>query len=232
MCHVTTRDQKRIQQEKDKNLNQIEIKGKLVAKKKTNAKKPKTINGLKSEESEIYFSTSEDEFNDIETTHKGNCGENYEENLEENFKDDFEENFKKNFEQNFEENFWDSLEENFGKNFEENHEENLEKEFEELYSGENLKVNRRSQIHSEENDNDHNDYNRPPPEPPLINSQTDKIITRKNIVECRDKLYMRIIFNYAYFVTTNGTPRENGSKTFKKRGTSPKFKNLQEGIVK
>ena len=46
-----------------------------------------------SEESENYFSTSEDEINDIE---------NYEENLEENFEDDLEENFEKNFEQNFE----------------------------------------------------------------------------------------------------------------------------------
>ena len=38
--------------------------------------------------------------------------------------------------------------------------------------------------------------------------------------------------NYAYFVTTNGTPRDNGSKTFKRRETLAKFKNLQKGIVK
>ena len=38
--------------------------------------------------------------------------------------------------------------------------------------------------------------------------------------------------NYAYFVTTNGTPRDNGSKTSEKRETSPKFKNLQKGIAK
>ena len=38
--------------------------------------------------------------------------------------------------------------------------------------------------------------------------------------------------NYAYFVTTNGTPRDNGSKTLEKRETLPKFKNLQKGIAK
>ena len=65
--------------------------------KKKNAKKPKSINGFESEESENYFSTSEDEINDIETSHEENDGENYEENLEENFEDDLENNFKKNF---------------------------------------------------------------------------------------------------------------------------------------
>ena len=39
-------------------------------------------------------------------------------------------------------------------------------------------------------------------------------------------------YNYAYFVTTNGTPRDNGSKTLEKRETLPKFKNLQKGIAK
>ena len=43
------------------------------------------INELESEKSVNYFSTSEDEINDIETTHQGNYGKNYEENLEENF---------------------------------------------------------------------------------------------------------------------------------------------------
>ena len=38
----------------------------------------------------------------------------------------------------------------------------------------------------------------------------------KNIVECRDQLAMRKD-NYAYFVSTNGTPRDNGSKTLEKR---------------
>ena len=38
--------------------------------------------------------------------------------------------------------------------------------------------------------------------------------------------------NYAYFVTTNGTLRDNGSKTLEKRETLPKFKNLQKGIAK
>ena len=53
----------------------------------------------------------------------------------------------------------------------------------------------------------------------------------KNIVECRDQLTMRKD-NYAYFVTTNGTPRDNESKTFKKREALSKFKNLQKGMVK
>ena len=70
-----------------------------------NAKKPKNINGFESEESENYFSTSEDEINDIETSHEGNHGENYEENLEESFEEDFKQNFKENFEDNLEENF-------------------------------------------------------------------------------------------------------------------------------
>ena len=86
----------------------------------------------------------------------------------------------------------------------------MEEKFEEPYFKENLKRNWRSQINSWKNDNDH-DYNRPPPDPP-INSQTEKIITRKNIVEYCDQLTMRKD-NYAYFVTTNGTPRDNGSKT-------------------
>ena len=73
--------------------------------KKKNAKKPKNINEFESEESEHYFSTSEEEINDIETSHEGNDGENYEENLEENFEDDLEDNFEKNFEQNFKRKF-------------------------------------------------------------------------------------------------------------------------------
>ena len=38
--------------------------------------------------------------------------------------------------------------------------------------------------------------------------------------------------NYAYFVTANGTPSDNGSKTLEKRETLLKFKNLQKGIAK
>ena len=45
----------------------------------------------------------------------------------------------------------------------------------------------------------------------------------KNIVDCRDQLAMRK-YNYAYFVATNGTPREKGSKTLEKRETLNKFK--------
>ena len=48
----------------------------------------------------------------------------------------------------------------------------------------------------------------------------------KNIVECRDQLMMRKD-NYVYCVATNGIPRDNGSKSLEKRGTLPKFKNLQ-----
>ena len=50
----------------------------------------------------------------------------------------------------------------------------------------------------------------------------------KNIVECRDQLTMRKD-NYVYFVTKNGNPRDNGSRSLEKRGTLPKLKNLQEG---
>ena len=115
---------------------------------KKNAKKPKNINRFESEESENYFSTSEDEINHIETSHQGNLGENYEENLEENFEKDFEENFEKNFEQNFEENFEDNLEENFEEKYEENQDEKLEEEFEDPYFEENLKLNQRSRINT------------------------------------------------------------------------------------
>ena len=52
--------------------------------------------------------------------------------------------------------------------------------------------------------------NRPPLDPPLRNSKsTRQILTNKNIVECRDQLTIRKD-NYVYFVTTNGTPRDNG----------------------
>ena len=38
--------------------------------------------------------------------------------------------------------------------------------------------------------------------------------------------------NYVYFVTTNGNPRDNRSKSLEKRGTLPKFKNLRKGTAK
>ena len=53
----------------------------------------------------------------------------------------------------------------------------------------------------------------------------------KNIVEPRDQLTIRKN-NYVYFVTTTGNPRDNGSKSLEKRGTLPKFKNLQKGTAK
>ena len=52
----------------------------------------------------------------------------------------------------------------------------------------------------------------------------------KNIVEYHQLTMQKD--NYAYFVTTNGTPRDNGSKTLEKRETLPKFINLQKGIAK
>ena len=53
----------------------------------------------------------------------------------------------------------------------------------------------------------------------------------KNIVECRDQLTMRKD-NYVYFVTTNGIPRDNGSKNLEKRRILPKCQNLQKGTAK
>ena len=53
----------------------------------------------------------------------------------------------------------------------------------------------------------------------------------KNIVEFCDQLTMWND-NYVYFVTTIGTARDNGSKNLEKRGTLPKFKNLQKGTAK
>ena len=53
----------------------------------------------------------------------------------------------------------------------------------------------------------------------------------KNIVKFRDQLTMRKD-NYVYFVTTNGNPRDSGSKSLEKHGTLPKFKNLQKGTAK
>ena len=58
--------------------------------KEKNIKKKKIITEFESEECENYFSTSEDEINDIETSHEGNDAENYEKNLEEDIEDDFE----------------------------------------------------------------------------------------------------------------------------------------------
>ena len=109
----------------------------------------------------------------------------------------------------------------------ENYEENLEHNFED-----NMKLNRGYQIDSENDDNDHNDDSRPPPVPPPPNSKSNtQILMNKSIVECHDQLTMRKD-NYAYFVTTNGTPCDDGSKTLEKRETLPKFKKLQKGIAK
>ena len=53
----------------------------------------------------------------------------------------------------------------------------------------------------------------------------------KNIVECHDQLTIRKD-NYVYFVKTNETLRDNGSKSLEKRGTLPKFKSLQKRTAK
>ena len=105
--------------------------------------------------------------------------------------------------------------------------ENIEDTFNER----NSEINKKRQIDPRENlENDNNsefEENRPPPEPPPPNSKsTRQILTNKNIFECCDQLTMRKD-NYVYFVTTNGNPRDNVSKSLEKRGTLLKFKNLQ-----
>ena len=98
----------------------------------------------------------------------------------------------------------------------------MDEKFEDPYFNENLKLNQKYQINSEKDDDDDSDNNdnRPPPEPPPINFPTEKLIARKNIVERRDQLTMRKD-NYACFFTTNGAPRDNGSKTLEERETLP-----------
>ena len=74
--------------------------------------------------------------------------------------------------------------------------------------------------------------NRLPSKPPPPNSKsTREILTNKNTVECRDQLTMRKD-NYVHFVTANGTPRDNGSKSLEKCGSLLKFKNLQKGTAR
>ena len=97
-------------------------------------------------------------------------------------------------------------------------------------------INQKQQIKTRENVENYNNSEseefRPPPEPPPPNSKsTGQILPNKNIVECRDQLTMRNN-NYVYFVTANETTRDNGSKSLEKRGTLPKFKNLQKGTAK
>ena len=91
---------------------------------------------------------------------------------------------------------------------------------EDIFNERNSKINKNRQIETRENlENDNNsefEENRPPPEPPPTKSKsTRQIWMNKNIVECRDQLTMRKD-NYVYFVTTNGNPRDNGSKSLKK----------------
>ena len=108
---------------------------------------------------------------------------------------------------------------------------NVEDTFDEQNSG----INKKQQMKIRENvknyNNSESEENRPPPEPPPPNSKlTRQILMYKNIVECRDQLTMQKD-NYACFVTTNGTPLVNGSKSLEKRETLPKFKNLQKGTL-
>ena len=117
----------------------------------------RNITECEGKENENNFSTSEDEINDIESIHGGNCGGHYQENLEGNFVGNSQQNVENNFEKNLEEKF------------EENHEENLEKMFKEPYFNENFKLSTKYQIKSEKDDDDHNDDSRSPPEHPSIN---------------------------------------------------------------
>ena len=90
----------------------------------------------------------------------------------------------------------------------------------------------KTRVNAENYNNSESEENRPPPEPTPPNSKsTRQILTHKNIVECRDQLTMQKD-NYVYFVITNRTSRDNGSKTLEKRGKLPKFKNLQKGTAK
>ena len=91
------------------------------------------------------------------------------------------------------------------------------KNIEDTFNEQSSEINKKQQIKTMENlENDNNsefEENRPPPVPPPPNSKsTRQILTNKNIVECRDQLTMRK-HNYVYFVTTNGIPRDNGSKS-------------------
>ena len=77
-------------------------------------------------------------------------------------------------------------------------------------------MNQKQQIQTEENveisNNSESEGNRPPTEPlPPNFKSTRQMLMNRNIVECRDQSTMRKD-NYVYFVTTNGTPRDNGSK--------------------
>ena len=56
-------------------------------------------------------------------------------------------------------------------------------------------------------------------------------MSRLSTIFNNDQLTMRKN-NYVHFVTTNGNPRDNGSKSLEKRGTLPKFKNSQKGTAK
>ena len=104
---------------------------------------------------------------------------------------------------------------------------------EDTFNEHDSEINKKLQIKTRENVKNYNNSEseeiRPPPEPPSSNSKsTRKILMNKNIVECHDQLTMRKD-NYVYFVTTNGTPRDNESISLKKLGTLPKFRNLQKG---
>ena len=80
---------------------------------------------------------------------------------------------------------------------------------------------------------------RPPRKPPFLIPPEDLPQSRmnenlnecRNVIECRDKLTMRRD-NYIYFLSTDGTPRDNGSKSLEKRNELPHFENLILGEAK
>ena len=80
---------------------------------------------------------------------------------------------------------------------------------------------------------------RPPRKPPfpipphnLPQSSMKKNVNKwRNVVECRDQMIMRKD-NYVYFLSSDGTPRDNGSKSLEKRNELPQFKNLILGEAK
>ena len=99
-----------------------------------------------------------------------------------------------------------------------------------------FKVNKdeelKEKVESSENSDEYNFKERPPPEPPPDLPSTSGLSKpQKNVIECRDQLTMRKD-NYAYFITTNGEPRDIGAKLLGKCNKLPKFETLQKGLVK
>ena len=87
-----------------------------------------------------------------------------------------------------------------------------------------------------------NHNQRPPQEPPfpilpkdspqssMKEKVNENVNERRNVVECRNQLTMRRD-NYVYFLSTDGTPRDNGSKSLERRNEL-QFKNVILGEAK